>query len=47
MRTLTKTGRVVFAFPYLTIRLKTNTKEMSAVRKFEIERVSFSNKLRE
>ena len=41
-----KTGRVVFAFPGLTIRLKTNIKQMRAVRKIEIGRVSFSNKLR-
>ena len=41
-----RTGRVVFAFARLTIRLKTNTKQMRSVRKTEIGNESFSNKLR-
>ena len=45
-RAVRRTGRVVFAFARLTIRLKTNTKQMRAGRKLEIGRVSFSNKLR-
>ena len=36
----------LFAFPCLKIRLKTNTKQMRAVRRIEIGRVSFSYKLR-
>ena len=36
-----KTGRVVFAFAYLTVRLKTNTKQVRTVREYEIGRVFF------
>ena len=40
-RTVRRTGRVFLAFPCLTIRLKTNTKQVRTVREYEIGRVFF------
>ena len=36
-----RTGRAVFAFARLKIRLKTNTKQVRTVREYEIGRVFF------